>query len=127
MLSIVIFAMYSATLTSQLAVYKSNMPFENLDQLIRQAEYQVSGIKGSLSHRKLSSIVPKDLFMSVGSMDEAIAKINADKIAFAWDSHSLDYFMEDSCDYRKAKESLYDGQVAFPVKKGFEYTQLFDY
>lgn len=125
---VVFFATYSASLTSFLAVYKLNMPFEGIEDLLTNTQFKVTTIGGNSIDKYLQSIVQdRTRYKTVRSLQEGFTSTLDGHMAFVWEMESIDAFIGQSCDYVKAKKPAYKALIGIGLQKHSEYSGILNH
>ena len=133
LMSLVLFAMYHAALTSFLAVLKIQMPFVDIYDLYLNTDYQVVTIKETATEQSLKTgsevaqNIYKERIVLKNNLDEAMEVLENGKTALFWDDAIMSARVGKTCEVAKVQTCYYSSPVVFSVKKYFLYNGIISY
>ena len=131
--SVVLFGMYSASLTSFLAVMKLTMPFSDLYDLFKNTDYRLAIMDESATMQKLKTgteierKIHAERVDSIESLDEGIEKIMAGEVAVLWDNTPMAVKVGHSCEVARAQTCFYFATIVFVTQKELPYKGVISY
>ena len=131
--TLVVFAAYSASLTSFLAVFKVRLPFTDLESMYYRTDYKIGSIHNTAFDNlfKLGNELDKKIYNDrqnfVGSVDEGIFKSANEEFAFLWDAGTMDFLIGQKCSHIAIPKAVVHDVIAFAIKKNLPYTNMFNY
>ena len=131
--TLVVFAAYSASLTSFLAIFKVEMPFSDLETMYYGTNYKIGSIRNTAFDNlfKAGNDLDKKIFEDrqdyVGSVDEGLEKSNNEEFAFLWDSGTMDFLIGKKCSHIAIPKTVLNAVIAFVIRKNSPYTNMFNY
>ena len=130
--SIIIFALYSASLTSFLAISKFNMPFEDLVSMYRDTDYYVGSLPSTYfttlfsNGSPLERIIYKERFKDVPSVNEALKKALDEDFAFAWEAETVSDALN-LCTHVAINKPLLTVRIVNLFNKNYEFRQIINF
>lgn len=132
--SLVVLTMYSASLTSFMAVKKLKMPFEDIRELYTKSSFEVttlheSSIVDFLKNGKngVTQRVHAERLLEVMTVGEAISLAKEGNVAFLWEAPAVESNPTAACHLARVKKKFYSGPVVMATRKGFPYLKAFNY
>ena len=131
--TLVVFAAYSASLTSFLAVFKVSLPFTDLESMYYGTNYKIGSIRNTAFDNlfkmgnELDQKIYNDRQGFVGSVDEGLLKADNEEFAFLWDSGTMDFLIGQKCSHIAIPKTVLNAVIAFVIKKNLPYRSMFNY
>ena len=129
--ALVVYAAYSASLTSFLAIFKTSMPFSDLESMYIKTSYKIGGARfyGDLFKRgnELDKSIFKDRYEVVDSVNDGLQKAIDEEFAFIKNSEALDFLVGQKCSHIIVPNKIADFIIAFVIKKNSPYKNMFNY
>ena len=131
--TLVVFAAYSASLTSFLAIFKVEMPFSDLETMYYETNYKIGSIRNTAFDNlfKAGNELDKKIFEDrqdfVGSVNEGLEKSNNEQFAFLWDAGTMDFLIGKKCSHIAIPKTVLNAVIAFVIRKKSPYTSMFNY
>ena len=131
--TLVVFAAYSASLTSFLAIFKVSLPFTDLESMYHGTNYKIGSIRNTAFDNmfKQGNDLDKKIFKYrqeyVGSVGEGLEKSNIEEFAFLWDSGTMDFLIGQKCSHIAIPKTVLTSVIAYAIKKNSPYTNMFNY
>ena len=131
--TLVVFAAYSASLTSFLAVFKVSLPFEGIESMYYETNYKMGSIRNTAFDNmfrlgnELDRKIYKERQEYVGSVSEGLEKSMNEEFAFLWDSGTMDFLIGQKCSHIAIPKTVLNSVIAYVIKKDSPYTNMFNY
>ena len=131
--SFLVFAMYSASLTSILAVVKVSMPFDSLTSMYFDTNYKVGTIRGSSfeSAIKDGTELERKIYLErydmVQNVQEGLQRALDEKYAMIWADDTVNSYVGMQCSHTRVEHAFRRDLVSFAMNKDSEYRELFDF
>ena len=133
--SLVMFSMYSATLTSFLTVNKTTLPFDSLETLYTMTNYRVLVFEGNVYENELQS--GSDIERKIYSERlDRVSKLTPEKIfdkmaegnyAYVGNTHWVYSRVGPTCKIVNTKTPIKRSQYAMAMTKDSMYRDIFNY
>ena len=128
--SVVVFAMYSAALTSFLAVFKLQMPFTNIQGLYLNSDYRIAlqDETAMIQMLKNGQGIEKQIYDErldkIKSLDEGIAKMKNEKVAMMVDDTVMAVKVGHGCEVVRVETCYMFSSVVFVTQKGLPCREI---
>ena len=131
--SLLLFSMYSAALTSFLAVFKLQMPFDDLNSLYVTSSYKVLGVAetAQVSYLEKGSGVARKVYdqrlQLVTSRAQGLQTILEEEGALLEDHILVAAQVGHTCTVAKVKNCLFNTPIVFVTRKNSPYNGIISY
>ena len=138
-LGVILLASYSAKLISFLAVIKTNVPFQTLEDVLH-SEYQfgsvdgtapltnfINGPENSIFRKIGDNIIMKDKNNIVNTIEEGLEKAKREKYVFVWTADVIKSITDSSCDFLNIPIDLYSVSISLGWSRSVPHRHLIDY
>ena len=133
-ISVIVFALYSASLTSFLLVIKLGQPFDDLETLYRDTDYKIGSVSGTLypatwyqQGDELEQRVYRERYEEVPSIKAGLEKALTENYAFVWDEVVIDQRVGLCCSHISPPKPTYDTYMVNLFKKDYEYQEYINH
>ena len=131
--SLVVFAAYSASLTSFLAIFKVTLPFTDLPTMYHGTNFKIGSVKNTVFDTmfKTGSEFDKKLFNEryefVSNIKEGIQKSLDENYGFIWDTYGLAALVGQKCTHVAIPKAVMTSVGVFLMKKKSPCKNMFNY
>ena len=126
--------MYNASLTSVLAVHKTQLPYNNYQELYLKSDHKVVTVAGTSyitllkTGNAIEQKIHSERLLIVSSVEEGLEKVSEGNSAFLWTIPPVSLLVGQNCTHLQLPECVYTSLVeGWAVRKDFAYTGFFNY
>ena len=126
--SIIVHAMYCASLTSCLAVDKATPPYNDLRELYLHSSHRVVTVAGTsyVEMLKTGNTIDRKIYAErlilESTVNEAFQKTLDGNTAFLWTEPALNKIIGKNCSHSKISRRFFELPYSWAVRKDFPYT-----
>ena len=131
--TLVVFAAYSASLTSFLSVFKVSLPFKGIESMYHETNYKIGSVRNTAFDNmfRLGNELDRKIYQErqeyVDSVGQGLEKSMNEEFAFLWDSDTMDFLIGQKCSHIAIPKTVLNTVVAYVIRKNSPYTNMFNY
>ena len=131
--TLVVFAAYSASLTSFLSVFKVSLPFKGIESMYYETNYKIGSVQNTAFDNmfRLGNALDRKIYQErqeyVDSVGEGLEKSINEEFAFLWDSDVMDFLIGQKCSHIAIPKTVLDTVIAYVIRRNSPYTNMFNY
>lgn len=119
--------MYNASLTSFLAVHKTNLPYNDVEELYLRTSHKVVTVAETsyIEQLKTGSAIERSIYaerlVTVPTIEEGLQKTYDRSTAFIWTTSAVNLMVGRNCSHSKIPRKFFTHEEGWAVRKDFPY------